>query len=196
MYISSAICILALTACGTGNHPEQGARDVLSTKTVANQVDPIVNFQKEVIPVIESALIKQFPNKEKTGIDDAAFNEQADYYFDNDDVNNPKVVFLVDKEDTNEMKAIRKELDEKLGKKVVFKKARHNPKVLRNMVGDIDKYLRNTLGPQSSYSVGYNPKEEVIDIKGKLTDKQVSELKQKFSADMLKITNEEINAVH
>jgi hypothetical protein len=48
---------------------------------------PIVDFQREVIPVLENALNKQFP---KNG--PIAFFDQADYDFENVDVINLKVV--------------------------------------------------------------------------------------------------------
>ena len=158
----------------------------------------IVDFQKEVIPVVKVALIKQFPKKVNISetatvdtYDGDAFIDQATYYFENDDVNNPKVVFLVDKEDKKEMKALRKELEEKLGEKVLFKKTKHNPKVLRDMTEEVAKYVATIVGEGKKSTVGYNSKEEAIKIEAKLTDEQIADLKHKFGADILNITNEE-----
>lgn len=141
-----------------------------------------------MIPVLEDALNKQFPKN-----DPNAFFDQADYYFENDDVNNLKVVFHVDKEDTEEMKALRKELEEKLGEKVIFKKATHNPKMLHDMSEDIAEYVDTMVEEGKSYSVGYNTKYEAIEIVAKLTDEQIANLEHEFGANILKITNEELN---
>ncbi|MGM0884979.1 MAG: hypothetical protein ACQEXQ_28540 [Bacillota bacterium] len=196
-----------LSAAKKTNQVDSTVTDQADADNVAKaEWDKIVDFQREVIPVLEEALIKQFPMKvNKTGtptidVDGEASLEQATSYFDNDDVNNLKVVFLVDKEDTTEMMAIRKELEEKLGDKVVFKKAKHNPKVLRDMAKEVDEYLRAKIlskyETQSAYSVGYNSREEVIDIRGKLTDEHIAELTQKFGADMLKIDPKEFHTSH
>ncbi|WP_190861197.1 hypothetical protein [Paenibacillus arenilitoris] len=217
-----SICMLMLTACGVKPNENEVNLSLPQVKvnqdasTVTDQADAdsvakaewdkIVDFQREVIPVLEEVLIKQFPMKvNKTGtptidIDGDALLEQATSYFDNDDVNNLKIVFLVDKEDATEMMAIRKELEEKLGDKVVFKKAKHNPKVLRDMAKEVDEYLHAKIlskyETQSAYSVGYNSREEVIDIRGKLTDEHIAELTQKFGADRLKIDPKEFHTTH
>jgi hypothetical protein len=178
-----SMCVLMLTACG--DRPEQAANST-APKIQAKQADPIVDFQREVIPVLEDALNKQFPKN-----DPDAFFDQADYYFENEDVNNLKVIFLVDKEDTKEMKALRKDLEEKLGDKVVFKKAKHNPKVLRDMTKEVADYVATFDHQGRSYGVGWDSKEEVIHIEAKLSDEQITELQHKFGADLLKITNED-----
>ncbi|MBW5447599.1 hypothetical protein GE107_16195 [Cohnella sp. CFH 77786] len=187
------LSILMLSACG--NRPDLVAskvernQDAPSSQT--QQSDPILEFQREVIPIVESAVHAQFP---KADYGDAFF-AQADYYYDND---NLKVVFLVDKEHTKEMTAIRKELEDKLRDKVVFKKAKYNPKFLQDTAKEVSDYLfSKTLSgynSNSSHSVGYNTKEEAIEIKGKFNDEQIADLKQHFNADMLKITNEEFHS--
>lgn len=200
MWIS--FCIMMLTACGDkpkdqevnlsvaqvkANHDASTVTDKADADKVAKaEWDKIVDFQREVIPVLEDAINKQFL---KNDLD--AFLDQADYYFDNDDVNNLKVVFHVDKEDTKEMKALRKELEEKLGEKVIFKKAKHNPKVLHDLTKVIADYVVTINEKGESSSVGYNSKEEVINIEAKLTDEQIDDLKQKFGADILRITNKD-----
>lgn len=133
------------------------------------------------------ALNKQFPHD--TNGD--AYFAQATSYFDNDDVNNLKVVFLVYQENTKEMKALRKELEEKLGDKVVFKKAKYSPKVLSDMVKDVTDYVDTLTAEGKASSVGYNSVEEAIEIEAVLTDEQIYDLNNKFGAHILKITNEE-----
>ena len=194
--------MLMLTACGLKPNENEVNLSVPQVKvnqdasTVTDQVDAdnvekaewdkIVDFQREVIPVLEDALNKQFPKN-----DPDAFFDQADYYFENDDVNNLKVVFHVDKEDTEEMKALRKELEEKLGEKVIFKKATHNPKMLHDMSEEVAEYVDTMVEEGKSYSVGYNTEYEAIEIEAKLTDEQIANLEHKFGADILRITNKD-----
>lgn len=196
------MCMLILTACGVKPNEHEVNLSVAQVKvnqdasTVTDQVDAdnvekaewdkIVDFQREVIPVLEDAINKQFPKN-----DPDAFLDQADYYFENDDVNNLKVIFHVDKEDTEEMKALRKELEEKLGEKVIFKKATHNPKILHDMLEEVTEYVATIVEEGKSYSVGYNSKYEAIEIVAKLTDEEIANLNNKFGADKLKIRNEE-----
>lgn len=67
-------------------------------------------FQSEVLPIIEGSISKEYPRIVK-------FNEDATLYFDRN-----QVVFLIDKENSK-TNNIKKELQEKLGEKVKFKKS-------------------------------------------------------------------------
>ncbi|MDQ8734212.1 hypothetical protein [Paenibacillus sp. LHD-38] len=125
-----SMCIMILTACG--DIPEQAVNSSTLKAQVKQVDDPILDFQREVIPVIEEAFKKHFPKKKNVSDaetldshDDEAIENFTDLYFDND---NLKVVFLVYKEDAKEMKSLRQELEVKLGDKVIFKKANFNNK--------------------------------------------------------------------
>jgi len=88
------------------------------------------------------------------------------------------------------MKELQKELKEKLGDKVLFRKAKHNPKFLSDTTKKVADYVvAITEGKRSS--VGYNSSEEVIEIQAQLTEKKIADLNNRFSADILRITNEE-----
>lgn len=162
-----------------------------------NDFQKIVDFQKEVIPVIEAALKKEFPKETPisdtdttTDIHSEAFFDQGVYYFENDDVNNQKVVFMVYKEDTKEMQAVMKELQEKLGAKVTFKKAERNPQALRNLIKTVADYVDSI--DRGAHSVGYDVAGEQITVVGNFTDEQIADLKAKFGDDVLRITKKTI----
>lgn len=142
---------LMLTACGHEvNLPASQENADQGGVAIIHQSDPTLEFQREVIPVLEAAKSKQFPKNDNGD----AFFDQATYYFDNGDVNHPKLVFLVHRENTIEIKGLRKELEEKLGDKVVFKKARHNPKVLRDMTKEVADYVAKFDHQGRSHAVG------------------------------------------
>ncbi|WP_025676903.1 hypothetical protein [Paenibacillus massiliensis] len=141
-------------------------------------------FQREVIPVIEEVMKTHFPNDPNGDV----FFEQATSYFDND---NFKVVFLVYQEDTKEMIAFRKELEEKLGDKVLFKKARYSPKLLRDKAKEVTEYIESVVEKGRASTVSYDPVDEVIEIEALLTAEQIADLNKKFGAEILRITNQE-----
>lgn len=166
-----------------------------------NDFQMIVDFQKEVIPVVEEVLRKWFPKQNPisdtetiTVINSEAFFDQAVYYFENDDVNNQKVVFIVDKEDTKEMKAVMKELQEKLGEKVTFKKAKRNPQALRNLTKTVADYVDSI--DRGAHTVGYDVAGEQITVVGNFTDEQIADLKAKFGDVVLRITKKTIEGGH
>ncbi|USB34269.1 S1 family peptidase [Paenibacillus sp. YPG26] len=165
------------------------------------EIQKIIDFQKEVIPVIDSALSKQFPKRialsdtETTlGVDSELLKNQAEYYFDNSDTQNLKVVFLVSKEEKKEIKAVRKELEEKLGVKVKFKIAKKDPETLHELPEAIAKYL-DSQSYKGSYAIGYDVPNEDINIRADLTDNQISALKEKFGADSLDIKKEKVENI-
>ncbi|MBD3920640.1 trypsin-like serine protease [Paenibacillus sp. PR3] len=152
-----------------------------------------VDFQQEVIPVMESIFKEQFPEKVSIndgeyvdGINSDAFDEITDYYFDNDNPNNPKVVFVVAKEDRDEMKTLRKALEEKLGYKVKFIKAKKGIKEFRNLQDQVSGYLDVIY--KGGYSVGYNIKTQTIDVEADLDNQQIQLLTNRFGSDLLSIT--------
>lgn len=128
-------------------------------------------FQSEVLPIVEGAISKEYPRIEK-------FNEDATLYFDRN-----QVVFLIDKENSK-TNNIKKELQEKLGEKVKFKKAKHNPKEFTAKQEEIVNFIG---AMNIASSAGYNHQTEVIDVKAPLNDEQVQALKDKFGADNLNI---------
>lgn len=137
-----SMCTLLLTACGDKINTLSSLGETDSSRAaMSQQTDPILDFQKKVIPVVEEAIHGQFPKENRL--------EYFDYYFDND---NLKVVFLVDKEETSEMKSLHQELTERLGDKVVFKKAKHNPEALRDLTDQVSDYVQK-LRLTGGYSV-------------------------------------------
>ncbi|MWC29558.1 hypothetical protein [Paenibacillus sp. MMS18-CY102] len=180
--VTACIVMLVLAAC------HNGSNDVGYSKQAIHQIDPIVEFQREVIPIVEDVLAKQFP------VDNAkndAFLEQGTLYFDNKDIRNLKVVLLIDQPDTQEMKAFRKELEQKLEDKVIFKKAKHNPKFLSELAKEIAIDVTVLVGKGKLSTVYYNISDECIDIEAKLTDAQIEHLIGKYGSDYLRITNKE-----
>ncbi|MGM0885209.1 MAG: hypothetical protein ACQEXQ_29720 [Bacillota bacterium] len=145
--------------------------------------DKDIAFQREVLPIIEGATAKEYPReyiKGNIAVDDLGkFNEDATLYFDNSN----QVVFLIDKENSK-INNIKKELQEKLGEKVRFKKAKHNPKEFTAKQEEIVNFLGEM---NIASSAGYNHQTEVIDVKAPLNDVQVQALKEKFGADNLNI---------
>jgi hypothetical protein len=137
-----------LTACG--DRPEQAIHSP-TPQVQAKQADPIVDFQREVIPIIEDIFKKQFPKKQNISdtetidsYDGEAIENLTDMYFDND---NLKVVFLVHNEDAIELKELRQELEEKLDDKVIFKKAEFNSKDV------VEKVRANNEKLEKQYSI-------------------------------------------
>ncbi|WP_307603878.1 hypothetical protein [Paenibacillus sp. V4I9] len=174
--------LLMLTACRGG----------LETDSSVYQMSPMETFQSEITPILKTAINKQFPNNDNAF---DAFDEQAVCYYEDEDENNPKMVFLVYKEDTKEMIEIRKELEEKFGKKVVFKKAKYKPKFIRDMATEISVYLFSIRNKNNTNinSAHWNAKEEVIEIEGKLSNDQINDLNNKFDPKMLKFINNELH---
>lgn len=169
------LCLLILTVCSK----------VADDNSRAEYVeDPIVAFQREVIPVLEEVMKKHLPNDP----DGDNYSAQATHYFDN---HNFKVVFLVYQEDTKEMTAIRKELEEQLGDKVVFKRAKYSPKYLRDTAKVVTEYVESIAEKGRAFSVSYNSVDEVIEMEALLMDEQIADLKKKFGEEILKITNNE-----
>jgi hypothetical protein len=88
---------------------------------------------------------------------------------------------------------IRKELEEKFGKKVVFKKAKYKPKFLRDMATEISVYLFSIRNNKDINGAHWNAKEDVIEIEGKLSNDQINA--NRFDPKMLKIKNNELHPV-
>ncbi|MUT65210.1 hypothetical protein [Paenibacillus sp. NEAU-GSW1] len=161
--------------------------------------DQITAFQSEVIPIIEEALIRQFPaesrisDTETVSVVSEDFSKQATYYYDNDNINDLKVVFLIAQENTPQMKAIRAELEGKLGDKVLFKQASQNPYEMRQFSKKVADCV--SMFEIDSYSVGYDEKNEEVVAKGDFTDEQVRQLRDKFGSDALRIEVQELRHI-
>ncbi|MDQ0896177.1 MULTISPECIES: hypothetical protein [unclassified Paenibacillus] len=173
------LLVLMLTAC----------RGEIDTESSVYQESPMGAFQREITPILEAAINKQFPNNENGD----ALAEQAVIYYEDEDENNPRIVFLAYNEDTKEMIEIRKELEEKFGKKVVFKKAKYKPKFLRDMATEISVYLFSIRNNKDINGAYWNAKEEVIVIEGKLSNDQMNALNNRFDPKLLKIKNNELH---
>lgn len=173
--------LVILTACGKYQQPASQVQD--NQGEVNKTRDPIVDFQKDVIPVIENAMNKYFQN------DTQKFFDQADYYFDNT-VNNLKVVFLVDQINTDDFAGFQKELEEKLDNKVMFKKSEINPRILSETKEKVAQYIDKLHLGKEGYNVGYNTKDQVVEVRAKLSDEQIRLLKQKFEPVVLRIRTE------
>lgn len=169
------LCLLIVTACS--NVADKNSK-------VKYVEDPVVTFQGDVIPVIEEVMKVHFPNDSNGDV----FFEQATSYFDND---NSKVVFLFYQENAIEMNAFRKELEEKLGDKVIFKKAKYSPKLLSDTANEVRADVESIVEKGRALTVSYNPVDEVIEVEALLTDEQIADLKKKFGEEILRITNQE-----
>lgn len=123
------------------------------------------------------------------GHDSAAVDELTDYYFDNKDVNKLSVVFYVAKEDSKEMKAIRKEIEEKLGSKVKFKKAKKSIKEFKQDQEEVATYLQTIA---TGYEVSYNTEKQIITVSGDLTAEQIQKLRAKFPTELLSINEQKV----
>ncbi|RUT31777.1 hypothetical protein EJP77_10345 [Paenibacillus zeisoli] len=152
----------------------QKDRVVKETVPVANEAQKIVDFQKEVIPIVESAIKQEYANKPNL------FPKQADYYYDNADVNSPKVVFITYQENAKEIRSVLKVLKERLGSKLVVRKGKVNPEILRNLYPKVADYVNSISDKNSSYSIGIDVPSERIMVRGQLSDKQAADIKQKY----------------
>lgn len=139
-----------------------------------NESQEIITFQKEVIPIVEATIKKVYTAKPDL------FNKQAEYYYDNTDKNNPKVVFLIYKENAKELQSVLDILRERLGSKVATKKAKYNPETLRNLVPKVADYISSIIGEGASNSISFNAPSERIVVRGDFSDKQVADMKKKF----------------
>ncbi|NIK72102.1 MULTISPECIES: hypothetical protein [unclassified Paenibacillus] len=155
-----------------------------SPKKAVYKDDPVLAFQKEVIPVQEEIYHRYFPDAAA----EERFFSQAVSYFDND---NLKLVYMVYQLDSAEIKDYFKELKVKLGDKVAIKQARYSPKYLQDTANEVAEFVHLICEKGHSFTVSYNPIDEVIDIEMLLTLQQIADLYKKFDADILRITNKE-----
>lgn len=66
---------------------------------------------------------------------------------------------------------------------MVFKKTKHNPKVLRDTTKVIAEYVVDIVEKDRAASVGYNSSDEVIEIEAKLTGEHIVDLNNKFGGE-------------
>ncbi len=183
--------MLCCTLLAAGNWSLPATEASMKEETMANY-DKIVEFQKEVIPILEATFRERFPakvflNKDETvdGINSEAIDELTDYYFDNSNLDDLKVVFVVAKEDRVEMKELRKDLEQKLGLKVKFVTAKKEIKEFRKLQEQVSSFLDEVY--KSAYSVGYNTETQVIDVEANLGDEQLQMLLEKFGSEDLNV---------
>ncbi|USB34268.1 hypothetical protein [Paenibacillus sp. YPG26] len=139
-----------------------------------NESQMLITFQREVIPIVEETIKKVYSDKPNL------FSKQGEYYFDNTDKNNPKVVFLIYKENALELQSVLSTLKEKLANKITIKKAKYNPETLRNLVPKVADYVGSISSESSSNSISFSAPSEKIIIRGDFSDKQVADIKKRF----------------
>lgn len=136
-----------------------------------------IAFQEEVLSVI-NAISKEYPNGNME-----KFYEDATLYFDSSNHNRNKIVLVIYNENSN-MNNIKKELQEKLGDKLQFKKAKYSPKEFLAKQEEIVNFIAEM---NIGSSAGYNPQTEVFDVAAPLNAEQVQALEEKFGAGNLNI---------
>ncbi|CAM3070690.1 hypothetical protein PASE110613_15245 [Paenibacillus sediminis] len=176
---------LVLTITVGGVNLTRASADEISQMKAKSDFEKVKNWQEQVSPVVSDEIKKEFSE------DADAFFDQAAYYYDINDTDNQKVVFIVDKTDTKQMQDIRKDLESALGTKVKFKTAKHNPKYLRDTTDDVAKYVDKLT--TEDHQVGYDLQNETITVKANLTAEQIANLNTKFP-DVLTITNDPVKA--
>ncbi|MDQ0888859.1 phenylpyruvate tautomerase PptA (4-oxalocrotonate tautomerase family) [Paenibacillus sp. V4I9] len=156
------------------------------------EYDQVLAFQREAGPVVEGTVMKYFHNEDQitetiTDAERLKYKEQLDWYWDND---NLQVVVVVVKEDAKEMKAIRKELEEKLGSKVKFVKSKITQTTLEMyaMSNELTEFIFSTMPKIMYYQGGYYLDKQRIEIKGAFTDEQVQAIYAKFDKKLVNIT--------
>lgn len=186
------VFIVILTACGITSEQKtkldtpqvEGKKNLPPKKAEAGVIDDLIAFQQDVRSVIEEELVKQYPTKHPDSgeavLDNEALLEDLIWYWDND---SNKAIFKVDKENSLKWKEVRKHIEERLGAKVVIKKATKNPKMLQDMVEPVTDFLK-TKNYNKDVSVGWSPVEEKVIVKvDDLTPKLEDEIKAKFGFD-------------
>ncbi|CAH1232505.1 hypothetical protein PAECIP111891_07026 [Paenibacillus allorhizoplanae] len=184
---------VVLVATATATAIALTSAQLTNEKVTKAENDQVAAFQREVHPVVEGVVEKYFLKENQssetmTDADRLKYMEQLDWYWDND---NLQVVFVVLKEDAEEMKAIRKELEEKLGAKVKFVKSRISQTTLEmsEMSNEVSKFIFNTIKPNDMYyEGGYFRDKQRIEIKGAFTDEQVQAIYAKFDKKLVNIT--------
>lgn len=175
--------------------PEIQPDDTASKKDIEDY-ERILAFQREVIPVLDETFHDIFPTvvdiegdiKAET-FDSNLLDEMTDFYFDNSNSNDLKVVFVVAKEDQPEMKTLRAELENKLGDKVIFKKAKKSLKEFQQMQEQVAEYIDETY--DGRFAVTYNIETQALDVEIASTDSNSQSLIPKPS-----LNNTEIAALN
>ncbi|AZN41065.1 hypothetical protein [Paenibacillus albus] len=106
--------MMLLTSCGNAAAPVN-ANATKQAEAFSIEQDQSVPFQQQVEPVLEELVEKYYKEHE------AAFNAQADLYFDEQDSANPHLIFIVHGEESKTFQAFRKEIETRLGHQVIFK---------------------------------------------------------------------------
>ncbi|MGM0884268.1 MAG: hypothetical protein ACQEXQ_24915 [Bacillota bacterium] len=190
------VSIVILTACGITSEQKtkldtpqvEEKKNLPPKKAEAGAIDDLNAFQQDVRSVIEEELDKQYPTKHpdsgETVVDNEALLEDLIWYWDND---SNKAIFKVDKENSPKWKEARKHIEERLGAKVVIKKATKNPKMLQDMVEPVTDFLK-TKNYNKAMSVGWSPVEEKVIVKvDDLTQNLADEIKAKFGFDNVSV---------
>ncbi|MEJ8305318.1 S1 family peptidase [Saccharibacillus sacchari] len=178
-----------------------------ASKKDIEDYEKILSFQKEVVPILEESFNEVFPNSvgveegnSTQSFDSNQLNELTDYYFDNSNTDDLKVVFVVAKEDENEMKILKEILKTKLKEKVTFEKAKKSIKEFVKMQEEVVDFIDDTYKGQ--FTVGYDVEKQTIDVELPLTDNsipslippnslnnsEISELENNFGSDFINIT--------
>ncbi|MDR6726080.1 hypothetical protein J2W91_004586 [Paenibacillus amylolyticus] len=155
--------------------------------------EKVVNFQRINEPKIENAIKKKFKKLIKISDTEIAedvnwdkFKEQATYYWDNSNPDDLKIAFIVNKEDAKDWKEIKKQLQEELGVKVKFKKAKFNPKELEDLVKPVSEYVDTNVSGKKQ-GVYYDSEFEKVVIQAELTDQEMKDLYKSFNKNMVSI---------
>lgn len=153
-----------------------------------NELEEVIVFQDDVFPIIKEELVKQYPQTHPVTGDVSISDEMLDdvvWYWDN---NNKKVIFVVLKEDSAKWKEARKDLEARLGEKVVIKKAKKDHKHMRDVVtNEISDFLRKEKGIKNA-SIAWNPKKEMVVVESnELTEELANEIKAMFGSDNVEV---------
>lgn len=153
-----------------------------------NELEEVIVFQDDVFPIIKEELVKQYPQTHPVTGDVSISDEMLDdvvWYWDN---NNKKVIFVVIKEDSAKWKEVRKDLEARLGEKVVIKKAKKDHKHMRDVVtNEISDFLRKEKGIKNA-SITWNPKKEMVVVESnELTEELANEIKAMFGSDNVEV---------
>jgi hypothetical protein len=154
----------------------------------SDEYQRIGDFQGEVGPIVLEEMRKIYPEVHPVTGEIFTSDEALDdfyWYWDND---NLKVVFTVQKEDSKKWQELRKNLEVRLGDKVVIKKSKKDFKHLEAIEHQITEYLVNKDDYKGSADISWSPVTEVITAQvSDYSPELANEIKAKFPGEDIEV---------
>lgn len=145
----------------------------------------------DIDKIILTELMQRFPKYVRFGetdqyiyqLDTEKMEEYGTYFWDS---NATKYVFLMDQEDSEVMKEIRRNLEEAMGDYIEFRKSKFSQLQLKNAENEIQKILegKKIIG---GWSVTAYVMKEKVDVVAYIDETTKAEIIQKYGADMLDV---------